>query len=151
MINIGDTIPDISLKDDSGTWIRLHDYIGKKPMVIYFYPKDETPGCTAEACEFRDNYEDFESLGAVVFGISGDSVNSHQRFKRKHRLNFGLLSDEHRKAEKAFGVKRNLFGLLPGRVTFVTNIDGVIKYQFDSATQPKQHVKRTLKFLEDNL
>ncbi len=151
MLKEGNLIPDISLKDDEGETVRLHDYIGQSPLVIYFYPKDDTPGCTIEACGFRDYNDDFQEVGAKVFGISGDSEESHRKFKKKYRLNFSLLSDIHRKAEKAFGVKRNLLGLLPGRVTFVTDLEGRIILVFDSALNPRKHVQEALNKLRGSI
>lgn len=120
-------------------------------MVVYFYPKDETPGCTREACEFRDDYGEFEALGAKVFGISSDSVQSHQKFATRHRLNFQLLSDPKRVAEKAFEVPRSLFGLLPGRVTFVFDAEGQLIYKFDSALRVDRHAKEALKALRNTV
>ncbi len=126
--------------------ISLRSFKGT-PLVIYFYPKNNTPGCTAEACSFRDSYEDFTTLGAMVIGISGDSVDSHKRVTKKRRLPFTLLSDSKREAEKAFGVKRNLFGLLPGRVTFIADQDGRIVDVFSSAIRPRAHITTALKSL----
>lgn len=151
MLKIGDKLPDLSLPNEKGEDTRLYDQIGKHPQLIYFYPKDETPGCTMEACTFRDYHNEFAEHGAIVYGISNDSVKSHERFKKKHSLNFSLLSDQNRKAEKAFGVKRNLFGLLPGRVTFLADKEGIIRFIFDSATQPKKHVLEALRFLKKNI
>ena len=145
MLKKGDKIPAISLKNDEGAWVDLSQHLGKDNLVVYFYPKNNTPGCTAEACEFRDHFDDFAEAGFIIYGISGDSENSHQQFKRRYKLNFNLLSDGHRKAEKAFGVSRNLFGLLPGRVTFVINKEGIIEHVFDSALNPKKHIHEALK------
>ena len=147
MVKLGEHLPDITLKNQNGENVRLHDFEAT-PLVIYFYPKDETPGCTKEACEFRDDYSEFEALGAKVFGISADSVKSHQRFAAKHRLNFQLLSDPNRIAEKAFDVPRSLFGLLPGRVTFVFDSDRKLIYKFDSALRVDRHAKEALRALK---
>lgn len=147
MLEIGKKLPDLSLEDENNEMIRLHDHTGI-PMVIYFYPKDDTPGCTAEACSFRDSYEDFMELGAVVYGISADSPASHKRFKEKHRLNFSLLTDRKKQAEKAFKVPRNLFGLLPGRVTFIVDREGKIAHHFNSALNPQKHIDESLKALK---
>ena len=100
--------------------------IGKKPVVIYFYPKDNTPGCTMQACGFRDSYEDFIDLGAEVIGVSSDTVNSHKKFTSQYKLPFTLLSDSDKKLRKLFGVPDKLFGLLPGRVTYIINKKGII-------------------------
>ncbi|MBV6645122.1 MAG: peroxiredoxin [Cyclobacteriaceae bacterium] len=150
MLEIGKKLPTVELQDDNGELVAIHKLEGHI-SVIYFYPKDETPGCTAEACGFRDEYESFEALGAKVFGVSGDSVRSHQKFKSRHRLNFSLLSDKERIAEKAFGVPRSLLGLLPGRVTFIADKKGIIRHTFTSAFHARQHVREALKFVEENL
>lgn len=144
----GDLLPDITLLDQNGKQIRIHDAIGKNPLVVYFYPKDDTPGCTAEACSFRDNYDEFERVGARVIGISADTVSSHAAFAKKHNLNFTLLSDTKRIAEKRFAVERNLFGLLPGRVTFVFDVDGKLIYKFNSSVQMTKHISESLKALK---
>lgn len=143
----GDNLPDITLKNQIGDLIALRDFIGKKALVVYFYPKDDTPGCTAEACGFRDKYEEFEELGATVIGISSDSIGSHRLFAEKHQLNFNLLSDPNRAAEKAFGVPRNLLGLLPGRVTYVFDKSGQLSEIFSSQLQATRHIKEALKVL----
>lgn len=147
MLNVGDPIPAISLKDQDGELVNLQDFKGKHPLVVYFYPKDDTPGCTKEACEFRNEYEQFEQYDAKIFGISSDSEKSHKRFIAKHSLNFSLLSDKGRKAEKAFGVPRSLFGLLPGRVTFVIDKQGVIQHVLNSQTDARRHTHESLKVL----
>lgn len=146
----GELLPDITLLNEDGEKTRLHDYIGKNPLVIYFYPKNETPGCTKEACTFRDQFEEFEEINAKIFGISSDSVASHKRFAFKYQLKFQLLSDKGRKAEKAFGVKRSLLGLLPGRVTFVFDIEGRLIHEFNSSFQPDRHIKEALDALKSN-
>ena len=148
MLKVGDQMPEIALKDQDGNLVNLHDFKGKNPLVVYFYPKDDTPGCTKEACEFRNEYEQFEQYDAKVFGISGDSEKSHQRFIAKHSLNFSLLSDQSKKAEKAFGVPRSLFGLLPGRVTFVIDKQGVIQHTLNSQIDARRHTHESLKVLK---
>jgi peroxiredoxin Q/BCP len=141
-LKIGDKAPDFSGKDQNGKTIQLSDYSGKK-IAIYFYPKDNTPGCTTQACSFRDAYQDFQDLGAEVIGVSGDSVRSHQGFQQKYKLPFILLSDENRKLRKLFGVPTALFGLIPGRVTYVFNSKGVCIYIFDSLNA-KNHIAKAL-------
>jgi len=148
MLKIGDQIPNIELGNQEGEMVPLRVSVGQKAMVIYFYPKNNTPGCTIEACSFRDSYEEFVELGAEVIGISGDSSSSHKQVVEKRRLPFILLSDSHRVAEKAFGVKRNVLGLLPGRVTFIVDKDGTVLDIFSSATQPTKHVSIALKTLK---
>lgn len=147
MLSKGDYLPDISLKDKDGNQRSLSEFKGN-PLVVYFYPKNETPGCVAEACSFRDQYTDFKDVGAEIVGISGDSVNSHQKFAQKRKLDFVLLSDSKRLAEKAFGVPRNLFGLLPGRVTFIADADGKIIHTFSSAANATKHVAESLKAIK---
>ncbi|XOV95206.1 MAG: peroxiredoxin [Bacteroidota bacterium] len=147
-MKIGDQLPDLTLPNQDGENIRLHDFIGKSPLVIYFYPKDETPGCIREACSFRDQFEDFTEVGAKVFGVSSDSVSSHKRFSEKYRLNFQLLSDKKREAEKAFGVPRRLLGLLPGRVTYVFDIHGNLIHEFSSSLQPTRHIREAIEALK---
>lgn len=149
MLKNGDEIPDIKLLNQDEEWVNLTELTGKGPLIIYFYPKDETPGCTAEACGFRDSYEEFKELGAEVYGISTDSPESHRKFIKRHRLNFNLLSDSNKKAEKAFGVPRNLFGLIPGRVTFIVDDNGKIAHSFNSQTQAKKHIEIALKKLKE--
>lgn len=138
----GDRIPDLTLPGKGGP-VRLHDFVGKKTLVVYFYPKDETAGCTAEACSFRDSYEDFTAAGAEVIGISGDSVASHESFASHHRLPFVLLSDPDGTARTAFGVRKT-FGLIPGRVTFVIDRGGVVRHVFESQVRVGKHVSEAL-------
>ena len=116
-------------------------------MVLYFYPKDETPGCTAEACAFRDNYEDFVDAGAVVIGVSQDSEKSHKAFAEHHRLPFLLISDSDKALRKAYGVPNNL-GFIPGRVTFVIDREGKIQHVFNSQINATKHVTEALEVLK---
>ena len=127
----GDIVPDFKAKTQSGEKFELSKYIGK-PLVIYFYPKDNTPGCTTQACSFRDQYQDFQDLGAEVIGISGDSEASHDKFAQKHKLPFILLSDENKKIRNLFGVPTHFFGLLPGRVTYIIDKEGKIVSVYNS-------------------
>ena len=149
MLKIGDTLPNITLQGSDDQSHQLTDYIGN-PLVIYFYPKNETRGCTAEACAFRDQFEDFTSIGAKVIGISRDSVNSHKRFIKNRRLPFLLLSDSKKVAETKFGVPSALFGLIPGRVTFVFDSKGKVIHTFNSATNPVKHIRMALDSLKRN-
>ena len=112
-LQVGDKIPHFLAKDSHGNDFDSASVVGKKPTVFYFYPKDNTPGCTAQACSFRDQYEDFKDLGAEVIGISSDSIASHEKFAKQYRLPFILLSDNDKKIRNLFGVKPNLFGLIP--------------------------------------
>lgn len=148
-LKIGDRVPNFTALDTSGNKFDSQDFIEKKPLVIYFYPKDNTPGCTAQACSFRDQYEDFLELGAEVIGISSDSVASHKKFSAQFRLPFILLSDSDKKIRTLFGVPSAVFGLLPGRVTYVINKEGFIVMQFDSMLATK-HISKALKALNTN-
>ncbi len=143
MLKEGDRLPDVTLPGKDGAPLRLHDLLGKQTLVIYFYPKDETAGCTAEACSFRDSYQDFQAAGAEVIGISGDSVASHTSFAAHHRLPFVLLSDPERKGREAFGVKKKL-GLIDNRVTFVFDKAGVVRHVFESQIRFGKHVTEAL-------
>lgn len=141
-------LPDFSLPDQNGNLWKLSEHLGKKNLVIYFYPKDNTPGCTAEACAFRDEYEDFVAAGAEVVGISADDPASHLKFARKHRLNFTLLADTDHAVHKAFGVSAGLLGLLSGRVTFVADRTGRVVHTFDSRFRARKHITEALRALE---
>jgi len=136
----GGTLPHFELQDQSGRTVRSSDLTGKGPFVIYFYPHDETPGCTAQACSFRDAFESFTDAGAAVIGISSDPPDSHMRFAQRHRLPFTLLSDPDGEVRKAFGVPRTL-GLLPGRVTYIFDREGVLRHVFDSQMRTSDHVR----------
>jgi peroxiredoxin Q/BCP len=143
MLAVGDVAPDFSLPDSDGTLVKLSSFRDKKVVVLYFYPKDDTPGCTAESCSFRDSYEDFVTAGAEVIGVSSDSSESHKKFANKHNLPFVLVSDSAGKVQKQFGI-RSLFGLMPGRVTFVIDRSGVIRHVFDSQLQATKHVREAI-------
>ena len=142
-LQVGDRIPNFTANDNDGNVFDSASIVGKKPVVFYFYPKDNTPGCTAQACSFRDQYEDFKDLGAEVIGISSDSVSSHEKFAKRYKLPFLLLSDNNKKLRTLFGVKTNLFGLLPGRVTYVADKNGIIKLIFDSMNA-SSHIPKAL-------
>ena len=141
-IQIGDKIPSFKATKQDGTAFDSQE-VNHKPVVIYFYPKDFTPGCTTQACGFRDAYQDFQDLGAEVIGVSGDSATSHQNFQQKYKLPFILLSDADRKLRRLFGVPNALFGLLPGRVTYVFDAKGYCIYIFDSISA-KNHITKAL-------
>ena len=145
-LNVGDMAPNFELNDANNNLVGLSDYLGKKNVVVYFYPKDDTPGCTAQACSFRDSYEDFAAAGAEVIGISSDGAGSHQGFAGKYELPFVLLSDPNGTARKAYGAY-DLFGMIPGRVTFVINKEGKIIHKFDSQLSPTKHIKESLDIL----
>jgi len=147
-INIGSRIPHFVLPDQNGNVFDINAVLGKKNLVIYFYPKDDTPGCTAQACSFRDHFEVFKEVDAEIIGISGQSVESHKEFALKHQLTFTLLNDEGNKIRKKFGVPANLFGLLPGRVTYVVDKTGKVIYIFNSQMQVTKHVDEALRILK---
>jgi peroxiredoxin Q/BCP len=141
-VKVGERAPDFALADANGKEVRLSDFAGR-PVVLYFYPKDDTPGCTREACTFRDQYADFEAAGAAVLGVSSDSSESHRRFTARHRLPFTLLADPGGKVRKRYGVPATL-GLLPGRVTFVIDGAGVVRHVFSSQLDAARHVEEAL-------
>ena len=149
-LKVGDVIPHFVAKDSNGNDFDSNDYVGKQSLVIYFYPKDDTPGCTTQACTFRDQYQDFKDLGAEVIGISSDSVQSHLKFQSKFNLPFILLSDNDKKIRKAFGVSKDFLGLIDGRTTYVVDAKGIIQLVFDS-TSAKSHIKNALEILKISL
>jgi thioredoxin-dependent peroxiredoxin len=147
-IKVGDKAPMITLNDQAGSPVSLADLIKENVVVLYFYPKDETPGCTAEACSFRDSYDVFAQAGAQVVGVSADSTESHASFARHHGLPFVLLSDPDGSARAAFGVNAVL-GLLPGRVTFVIDRQGVVRHHFSSSVRIGTHVEGALAMVKE--
>jgi peroxiredoxin Q/BCP len=147
-IVVGNHLPGFILSDQNGKPFSIDSVTGKKNLVIYFYPEDDSPGCTKEACYFRDEYDVFSKADALIIGISGQSIDSHKKFAEKYKLNFILLSDTGDKVRKLFGVPVNMFGLLPGRVTYVIDKSGTVVYIFNSQTQPKRHVDEALKILK---
>ncbi len=142
-VKVGDNVPTFSLNDQNGNQVNIEQFFGK-PFVLYFYPKDDTPGCTAEACSFRDAFDEFRDLGAEIIGVSADSPDSHLAFAKKYDLPFTLLSDEKNQVRKMFGVPGSMFGLLPGRVTYVVDAEGIVQHIFDSQLQAKRHVEEAL-------
>ena len=146
MLKKGDSLPAINLKDQDGKSFSFSDMIGK-PMVIYFYPKNNTKVCTAQACGFRDHYQDFQDAGAEVIGISRDSEESHKKVTNQRKLPFILLSDSKRQAEKAFKVPSVLFGIVPGRVTFVIDKEGKVAHTFRADFSADSHIKEALKVI----
>src|SRR5215470_14194665 len=147
-INVGDAAPEFELPDAAGKRVRLSDFRGRKSVVLYFYPKDDTPGCTKEACSFRDNYEAFKDAGAEVIGVSSDNEASHQKFATKYQLPFTLVADSGGGVRKRYGVPATLPGILPGRMTFVIDRDGVVRHVFNSQLQATKHVDEALGVLK---
>jgi thioredoxin-dependent peroxiredoxin len=147
MVAVGSPAPEFRLQRSDGQYVSLEEFRGKTNLVVYFYPKDFTRGCTAEACGFRDAYEAFKNLGAEVIGISGDNQESHDGFAREHKLPFILLSDMDGSVRKAYGVKKSL-GLIPGRVSFVIDKQGIVRHVFSSQARPTTHVDEALAVLK---
>jgi peroxiredoxin Q/BCP len=141
----GDRAPLIALMDGEGME-RRSDALAGRPLVLFFYPKDDTPGCTAEACAFRDSFPDLQALGAEVWGVSGDDAASHQRFASRHRLPYPLLVDSGNALRKAFGVPAVL-GLLPGRVTYVIDGGGIIRHVFNNLLDGAAHRREAIEAL----
>jgi len=150
MLDVGTTVPDMTLMDDKGTQVRLADLKGQ-PYILYFYPKDDTPGCTKEACSFRDNYAAFRKAGVEIYGVSTDSVESHVKFRDKYNLPFPLLSDpEHKLAdalgawgEKSFMGKTSIGTL---RITYAVGPDGTIRHVYPKV-KPDEHAQEILRDL----
>ena len=145
-VRVGARAPDFKLPSQSGEMVRLGDFLGK-PVVLFFYPRDDTLGCTKEVCAFRDTFEEYGKLDAEVIGISSDSVESHKAFVRKHDLPFALLSDGGGKVRKLYGVP-NTLGLFPGRVTYVVDESGVVRHIFSSQIVVERHVQEAINALE---
>jgi thioredoxin-dependent peroxiredoxin len=144
-IKLGDQIPDFSLTDQDGNLLKISDYFGKKKLVIFFYPQDGSLNCTREACYFRDLSDVFDEADAIVIGISSQSVESHKEFAEKNRLKYTLFSDTGNIVRKLFGVPGKVFGLIPGRVTYVADRSGKVVYIFNSQTETQRHADEALK------
>ena len=142
-IEVGDKAPDFTLPSQSGEQVRLQDRLGDQVVVLYFYPKDNTSGCTAEACAFRDSHETFTDAGAEVIGVSSDSADQHAAFAGRHNLPFTLLSDRGGRVRKSYGVP-SVLGVIPGRVTYVIDRTGTVRLVFSSMTNIDQHVNDAL-------
>jgi len=146
-VGVGDGAPDFTLRSQSGDQVNLKQLLERSEVVLYFYPKDNTPGCTAEAKAFRDSHEVFREMGAEVIGISSDTIDSHRNFASKCDLPFTILSDEGGKVRKLYGVPSTL-GLLPGRVTYIIDSKGIVRHVFNSQTSPARHVEEAVKVLK---
>ena len=142
--------PDFTLPSQAGEMVSLKDFSGRKPVVLFFYPKDDSPGCTKEVCAFRDNFEEFSKLDAQVIGISSDSVESHRRFAVGHDLSFPLLSDEGGNIRRLYGVPKT-FGFFPGRVTYIIDKEGVVRHVFASQLSVERHVQEALAALRSDV
>jgi peroxiredoxin Q/BCP len=143
---VGDRAPLVALRDADGVE-RRSDQLAGQALVLFFYPKDDTPGCTMEACAFRDSYADLQALGAEVWGVSGDDASSHQRFAGKHQLPYPLLVDTGNQLRRAYGVPAVL-GLLPGRVTYVIDGQGVIRHVFNNLLDGPAHRREAIEALQ---
>ncbi len=147
-VKVGDKAPDFTLPSQMGDNVTLSEFFDKKNVVLYFYPKDETVGCTKEACTFRDNYEELTKLGAEVLGVSGQSVESHKSFATHYGLPFILLSDQDNKVRELYGVPSTM-GIIPGRVTYIIDKKGIVRHIFNSQTQAPKHVEEAKKTLRE--
>jgi peroxiredoxin Q/BCP len=147
-IKVGDEAPDFNFTHKNGSPASLKSLRQQKAVVLYFYPKDETPGCTAQACSFRDAYEDFIKAGAEVIGVSSDETSSHESFAARHRLPFTLISDADGSLRKRYGVPRSFLGLMPGRVTYVIDRQGVVQHVFNSQLQATKHITEAMSVLK---
>ena len=146
-VKVGSVAPDFTLPSQSGEMVSFHDLLGKRAMVLFFYPKDNTLGCTKEVCAFRDSFEELGRLDAEVIGISSDTVDSHRGFAEKHKLPFTLLSDQGGKVRSLYGVPTTL-GLFPGRVTYVIDKEGVVRHIFSSQVNVEKHVEEAMRTLQ---
>lgn len=145
-VSVGDSAPDFKLPSNLRGEVSLSEFRGNKNVVLYFYPKDETQGCTKEACAFRDTYEQFMRRGAEVLGVSSDTVDSHKKFAERHGLTFPLLSDTDGRVRKLYGVPSTL-GFIPGRVTYVIDKGGIVRGMFNSQIRAEAHITEALKAL----
>lgn len=144
----GDKVPSFTLLDQDGKLFDIDDYVGKENLVIYFYPKDDTPGCTKQACSFRDSFSEFENLKAKVIGISSDSVESHRKFADKYQLQFSLLADTEGSVRSLFGVKNDVLGLIPGRVSYIIDRNGVIVSIYNNQFGAAKHIEKAIEVLK---
>lgn len=144
-LRVSDKAPDFTGISDSGEKITLSEKLKEGPVVLYFYPKDETPGCVAEACAFRDRWEDVRKLGATILGVSSDSAESHKKFKANRNLQFTLIADEDKQIRKAYGATGTL---IPSRITFVIDKQGTIREVYNSQLNASNHVEVALKSLK---
>jgi thioredoxin-dependent peroxiredoxin len=146
-IQVGDKAPDFTLPSQSGEQVRLRDRLGERVVVLYFYPKDNTSGCTAEACAFRDSHETFTDAGAEVIGVSSDSSDRHAAFAGRHNLPFTLVADQGGRVRRSYGVP-SVLGVIPGRVTYVIDRTGTVRHVFSSMTNIDQHVSDALEVVK---
>jgi thioredoxin-dependent peroxiredoxin len=149
-VKVGSVAPDFTLPSQAGEMVSLKDFFGRNPVILFFYPKDDSPGCTREVCAFRDYFEEFGKLDAEIIGISSDSIESHRSFAAKHDLSFALLSDERGNIRRLYGVPKT-FGLFPGRVTYVIDKERVVRHVFASQLSVERHVQEALTVLRSDV
>jgi len=150
-LKIGDMIPDFTLVDGQGMEFTSSEYFEKQPLVIFFYPKDNAPICTAEVCSFRDSFEEFKALNVKVVGISTDNTMSHRKFSNNHSLPYMLLSDHSKRVQKLFGITKGFLGLSSDRITFIANKQGRIIYIFKNHNEAQLHTSEALKALKKSV
>lgn len=148
-IKIGDRFPSFTLEDHNSNTFDINSFLGKTNLIVYFYPKNETYNCTKQACNFRDDFSAFRDLDCEIIGVSNDSPKSHLSFKNNHNLPFTLLSDKNGKIQKKLELPRNIFGLIPGRITFVINKKGIVIKIIDSAINMRKHIEDALNSLNN--
>jgi peroxiredoxin Q/BCP len=147
-VKVGENAPDFTLQNQDGTPVSLSDFKAKNNVVLFFYPKDFSPGCIKQVCSFRDSYEDFTEHGAVVLGVSSDSIASHKQFLDAHGLPFTLLSDPQGTIRSLYGATK-AFGLVPGRYTFIIDRTGKVRHIFTSETNMQKHIDEALRVLRE--
>ncbi len=148
-IKIGDRFPSFTLKDHNSNTFDINSFLGKNNLIVYFYPKNETYNCTKQACNFRDDFSTFKDLDCEIIGVSNDSPKSHLSFKNNHNLPFTLLSDRNGEIQKKLELPRNIFGLIPGRITFVIDNKGIVIKIIDSAINMRKHIEDALSSLNN--
>jgi thioredoxin-dependent peroxiredoxin len=148
-IKIGDRFPSFTLEDHNSNIFDINSFLGKNNLIVYFYPKNETYNCTKQACNFRDDFSTFKDLDCEIIGVSNDSPKSHLSFKNNHNLPFTLLSDKNGEIQKKLGLPRNIFGLIPGRITFVIDNKGIVIKIIDSAINMRKHIEDALSSLNN--
>lgn len=149
MLDVGSKAPDFTLADQNGAPVKLSERTAEQVVVLFFYPKDNSGGCTMEACAFRDSYEDFQDAGAEVIGISGGTLETKQQFIRNNRLPFTLLNDADGAVQALYGVEKGFLGLTPGRITYVIDRNGVIRHKFESRINMNAHAAEALKIVQN--
>lgn len=146
-VRVGEPAPEFTLQSQDGKTFNLRDIVGSRNIILYFYPRDDTPGCTTEASAFRDHYGTIRnSYDAEIIGVSSDSVDSHKNFASRCELPFTLLSDEGGCVRRTYGVSSTL-GIIPGRVTYIIDKKGIVRCIFSSQFGPRKHVEKAIEAL----